>query len=97
MWPAAVDATFLKKGSSAGRGKGGTKNETEHSAGTTKKRNRQGHLGSAPGTGPGRMDQWPPPILSPDRGGVVSTQHSFGFLFNKTQKDMDFSPRSHQD
>lgn len=98
-WPAAVDATFLKKGSSAGRGKGGTKNETESSAGTTKRRNRQDTRAL-----PWAQDQagWtnghpPPPIPSPDRGGVVSTQHSFGFLFNKTQKDMDFGPCSHQD
>lgn len=51
-----------------------------------------GHTGSAPDTGPCRMDRWPRPPLPPlDSGGVVSTQHSFGFLFNKTQRNMDLA------
>lgn len=86
-WPAAVDATFLKKGSSAGRGKGGTKNETGNSAGTTKRRNRQDTQASAPGTGPGRMDQWPPPHSIPGlRGCCVYTTLIWGFFSTRHRR-----------
>ena len=42
------------------------------------------------------MDQWLRLPLPPlDSRGVLSTQLSFGFLYNETQRDMDFSPYSH--
>lgn len=64
VWPAAVDATFLKKKQQCWRGKGGTKNKTENYAGTTK-RHRQGHTGPALHTGPGRMTNGHVPLFHP--------------------------------
>lgn len=37
------------------------------------------------------------PRFCPCTQGSAPTQHSFGFLFNKTHRDVDFSSCSHQD
>ena len=98
-WPAAVGATFLKREQWCWEKQRGNKGQDRKLSRDRQEAAPGGDMWARPRAQgqAGRTGGHSPHFYPWTRGGLVPTQHSFGFLFNKTQRDVDCSPCSHQD